>query len=103
MVLSPVWSYFVLVLTSAVLFYAAFTDLRHFKISNELVAVLAALFFVHSFISGRWINLHWNLLVAVCVSVLLFIGYAKNALGGGDVKMLTVAALWVGYDCVLVF
>src|SRR5205809_530885 len=37
MALSPVLSDFVLVITAVVLFYAAMTDLKEFKIRNELI------------------------------------------------------------------
>jgi Flp pilus assembly protein protease CpaA len=35
------------VFTAAVLFYAALTDLKQFKIGNELILVLVGLFVVH--------------------------------------------------------
>ena len=45
-------SYGVLVVAATLLFYLAATDLREFRIRNELILVLAALFFVHSFLRG---------------------------------------------------
>ena len=53
-------SYYVLVVTAALLFYIAITDLREFKIRNDLILVVAGLFFVHAFLSGRWVEMHWN-------------------------------------------
>jgi Flp pilus assembly protein protease CpaA len=44
---SPVASHIVLVITAALLLYIAAIDLREFKIRNEVIAVLAVLFFVH--------------------------------------------------------
>jgi len=44
----------VLVLTAAVLLYAALTDLKHYQIRNELIIVLAGLYVLHAFLSGRW-------------------------------------------------
>jgi len=95
------WSFFLLVITSAVLFYAAFNDLRSFTIRNELVIVLVALFLLHALVSGRWVQLHWNVLTALGIFVVLLFFYSRNLLGGGDVKILTVAFLWVGSDCAL--
>jgi Flp pilus assembly protein protease CpaA len=97
------WSFFILVITSAVLFYAALTDLRTFTIRNELILTLLALFLLHAWVSGRWMHLHWNALMALAVFVFLLFAYTRNALGGGDVKLLTVGFLWVGYDCALPF
>ena len=44
----------VLILTAAVLLYVARNDLRHYKIRNELIFVLAGLFFIHALVSGRF-------------------------------------------------
>jgi prepilin peptidase CpaA len=96
-------SYAVLAATAALLAYMAFHDLREFKIRNELVLVLAGIFFLHAALSGRWVVLHWNLAFAAGMGVLLLIGYAFRLLGGGDVKLLTVAFLWTGFRCAVPF
>ena len=54
---SPEFANSVLILTSATLFWVAFTDFRQFKIRNELVLVLVGLFLLHSVVSGRWIEI----------------------------------------------
>ena len=77
----------VLVLTSAALFYAALTDLKEFKIRNELIYLLVGLFVLHAILTGRWTTIYWNI--------------AHGMVGGGDVKILTVAFLWVGIDYAL--
>ena len=93
----------VLVVAAAILFYAASTDLKHYQIRNELVAVLAALFVLHAFLSGRWPGMAWNVGLAVIMFAVMISFYAQNLMGGGDVKLLTVAFLWVGVDCALPF
>jgi prepilin peptidase CpaA len=93
----------ILVMTAAILFYAAMTDLKHYKIRNELIIALVVLFFLHSFLSGRWTSLPWNVGLAVLIFVATVYFYSRNAMGGGDVKLLTVAFLWVGIDCALPF
>jgi prepilin peptidase CpaA len=85
------------------LFYVALTDLRHYKIRNEVILVLAVLFFLHAFLSGRWTALHWNLGFAALLFLFMLYFYSKKLMGGGDVKLLTVALLWVGPFCVLPF
>ena len=96
-------SFAVLVTTAAVLFYAALTDLRQFTISNELIVVLALLFALYTVITGRWSELPWNIGFATFIFVILICFYALGWMGGGDVKLLTVALLWTGIHCALPF
>jgi prepilin peptidase CpaA len=93
----------VLAIAAAVLFYAALTDLKHYQIRNELIGVLGALFFLHAFLSGRWPGILWNAGLALLILAVMLYFYAQNLMGGGDVKLLTVAFLWAGVDCALPF
>jgi prepilin peptidase CpaA len=103
MAFSPTLSHVVLVITAGVLFYVALTDFKYFKIRNELILVLIGLFILHAFLSGRWVGAHWNLGFAVLMFAIMLYFYSQNAMGGGDVKILTVAFLWVGISCALPF
>jgi len=96
-------SQIVLILTSALLFYVALTDLRHYKIKNEVVLVLAGLFFVYILIAGNWVALIWNFLFAALLFFLMLYFYSLKLMGGGDLKLLTVAFLWVGPFCAVPF
>jgi prepilin peptidase CpaA len=91
-------SFAVLALTVAILFYAAFTDLKSFRIPNELVIVLALLFFVHAGLAGEWARIPWDIGMAAFVLGFLLVFYSWGHVGGGDVKMLTVAFLWTGIE-----
>jgi prepilin peptidase CpaA len=91
------------VVTAATLFYVALTDLREFKIRNELIVVLAGLYVLWAVLSGRWTSMHWNVGLAALMFLLTFYFYAQGLMGGGDVKMLAVAFLWVGLQCALIF
>ena len=93
---ASVYSYDVLVLTAATLFYVAFTDLQEFKIRNELVLVLAGLFLIYSLLSGRWVGIYWNIALAGVTFAAMLYYYQQGLMGGGDVKLLAVAFLWVG-------
>jgi Flp pilus assembly protein protease CpaA len=103
MTLSASLSHVVLVITAAVLFYVALTDFKEFKIRNEFIVVLAGLFVVHALLSGRWVSAHWNLAFAALMFCVMLYFYGQNLMGGGDVKILTVGFLWVGFRCALPF
>jgi prepilin peptidase CpaA len=93
----------VLIVTAAVLFYMAHNDLRHYKIRNDLIIVLALLFFVHALVSGRWVDAHWNIVFALLMFFVMLFLYSRHLMGGGDVKLLSVAFLWVGIRCAFPF
>lgn len=93
----------VLVVTAAVLLYAAIRDFRHYSISNLLVLTLTGLFLLHAILSGRWVTIYENVFFALLMFAFLLLCYARGWMGGGDVKLLTVAFLWVGVHCALVF
>ena len=67
----PAWAYFVLVVTSAVLLKAAWTDLREYKIRNELILALAGLFVLYAILTDHWAQLKWDLAFAALMFVVL--------------------------------
>lgn len=93
----------VLFITAAWLLYGAVKDLRDYSVSNVFVLVLAGLFLLHALLSGRWVTLHENVAFALLMFALLLLCYWKEWMGGGDVKLLAVAFLWVGVRCALPF
>ena len=93
----------VLILTGAALLYVAFTDLKHYTIRNELILILTGLFFLHAFFSGRFTALPWNLGFAALSFLIMLYPYSMKMMGGGDLKLLTVAILWVGPFCAFPF
>jgi Flp pilus assembly protein protease CpaA len=44
-----------------------------------------------------------NVAVSLAVFVVLLFFYAKGAVGGGDVKLVSVVCLWIGTHCALLF
>ena len=100
---STVLAHTVLVITAAVLFYAAWNDLRNYRIPNELIVVLAGLFVIHAVLSGRWTGMHWNFALAFLMFLIMLFFYIQKTMGGGDLKLLTVGFLWSGYACALPF
>jgi prepilin peptidase CpaA len=85
-----------LFLTSATLFWVALTDFTKFKIRNEFVLLLAGLYFLYAFVSGRWATIPWNVGFAILTLAGMTYYYASNKMGGGDLKLLAVAFLWTG-------
>jgi prepilin peptidase CpaA len=100
---APVFAHIVLIVTAATLLYVAWTDLKEFKIRNELVLCLAGLYVLFAVLSGRWVGMYWNVGFAIFMLVIMLYYYSQGLMGGGDVKMLAVAFLWIGTDCALVF
>jgi prepilin peptidase CpaA len=100
---AAVLSQTVLVLTAGVLFYVAFTDLKHYKIRNEVILVLAGLFLLYTLLTGHWLASLWNVGFATVLFFIMLYFYAMRLMGGGDLKLLTVAFLWVGPFCTVPF
>jgi prepilin peptidase CpaA len=97
------WGYFVLVVTSALLLQAAWTDLREYKIRNELVLALAGLFVLYAVLTGHWAELKWDISFAALMFVVLLAVYGMGWMGGGDVKILAIAFLWTGLSGAMPF
>src|SRR5258705_3855917 len=91
----------VLTVTVAVLFYAALTDLKHYRIGNELILLLIGLFVLHAFLSGRWTDAAWNLGLAAGVFLFLIYIYSRHWMGGADVKVLAVSFVFCAFACAL--
>lgn len=99
----PAWSYPVIVAAAALLLYAAWVDAREFRISNKVVLALAGLFACYALLAVPWSALRWDLAFAALMFLILLVLYALGGMGGGDVKMLAVAFLWVGLAGALPF
>ena len=65
MTVYPIVSLWILVLTALTLFWVALTDLREFKVRNELVVILACLYVVYALFSGAWVSMQWNFAFAL--------------------------------------
>ncbi|MGA8611903.1 MAG: prepilin peptidase [Xanthobacteraceae bacterium] len=89
--------------TAAVLLYAGITDFRIFKIRNYVVLLLLALYVPFAFVALSWFDIVLNVLFALIMFAVLLWFFSKRVLGGGDVKLMTVACLWVGVHCALPF
>jgi Flp pilus assembly protein protease CpaA len=87
----------------AVLFYVGFTDFTSFKIRNETVLLLLILYVVFAFIDRSWTEILTDIIFATIMFCVLLWFYTGGAVGGGDVKLITVVCLWIGAHCALLF
>lgn len=92
-----IFRYAVVLGFSGLLIAAAVTDLRRFIIPNSLVVALLALWPFWIALSG-FPPVGGALLCALAVFVLGAGMFMFGLMGGGDVKLLTVLALWAGMD-----
>ena len=89
---SPQWIVWVLV---ALLAVATIQDSMQLKISNLISGSVLVLAIVAMAASGVRISLWQNVLVFVVVLTIGAILFARDVLGGGDVKLFATVALWV--------
>ena len=54
MTVYPQVALWILVVTAVTLFWVALTDLREFRIPNELVLALIGLYILYALVSGHW-------------------------------------------------
>jgi prepilin peptidase CpaA len=89
--------YGLLIALAIALVFAAFTDIRRRQIDNWLNAAIALGAPVFWWSSGLalWPDVALQLAVAVAAFALLAGLFALKVMGGGDVKLLTVLALWI--------
>ena len=96
-------SLMLLAIASTTLLWMAVTDFREFRIRNDQVLVLAGLYFAYAFASGSYASMPWNIGFALLIAATALFSYWLKQMGGGDTKLLTVAALWTGPSCAPVF
>lgn len=92
----PQASLWILVIAAVTLFWVALTDLREFRIPNELVLALAGLYLLYALVSGQWVTMRWNIGFALLMMAGMIYAYWQQQMGGGDLKLLAAAFLWTG-------
>jgi prepilin peptidase CpaA len=83
---------------AAILVYVVADDLRNFRIRNEAVAALFVLFLLRTALEGRYAEAWSHAIFAAIMFAAFLFAYARSLLGGGDVKLLGVAFLWLGLE-----
>lgn len=88
----------------AMMIHAGIKDLRTMRIPNRLILLLLVGYIVAVPLGGLSLSeVLSSLIAAGSVFALFFLTFTCGWMGGGDVKLLTVAALWLGAGNVVPF
>lgn len=94
----------VVLLFPAIMIHAAVGDLMTMRIPNRVISVLLASYIVAVPILGLTLSdVLWALAAAAAVFAFGLISFCCHWMGGGDVKLLTIAGLWLGAANVVPF
>ena len=80
----------------ALLAWAACSDAIEFEIPNTVNLGIAALYPLYVFTASHPVPWLWSVAVACATLGAGFGLFAKGYFGGGDIKMISAAALWAG-------
>ena len=94
-VLQQVHTY-VLIAAALPVAYAAYRDLREFRIPNACPLALLALYPLHVWLAPAPVDIAMGATAAAVMFAVTFAFYVLDRFGGGDVKLLTALALWAG-------
>ncbi len=86
----------ILLLAAVPFGYAAISDIRRYTIPNACTLALCCLYPFHFWLAPQDVPLTASLIVMSTAFAVSFAFHALKRLGGGDVKLITVAALWAG-------
>jgi prepilin peptidase CpaA len=99
----PQYKFYIEIAAVAVLLYVGFTDFRTFKIRNDVLLLLVFLYVLLAIVSRSWIQVIEDVILAIVMFTVLLWFFAQKVIGGGDVKLVSVACLWIGVHCALLF
>lgn len=86
----------------ATLAWAAVSDGLWFRIPNAVSLTVLGIYPLYLLVGGtitaetQLAQVHWALLIAIGVFLVGMLLFSLGAMGGGDVKLLTVLSLWAG-------
>src|SRR6185369_124550 len=92
----PIFHTFLLLAFTALLLWAAYTDVRRFEIPNAIPLLLLALYPLLAFTAPEPAEILPTLLVAFTAFAIGVAMFSAGLIGGGDVKLFAAACLWIG-------
>ncbi len=92
-----------LVVLGLLLAAAVYTDLRDRRVPNTLVLVVASTGLVARVFQAGVVAAGSGLAAALVVGLLLWRPWRKGRVGGGDLKLASAVAVWLGLEQLLVF
>jgi prepilin peptidase CpaA len=93
-----------LIFFPALMIFAAFSDLFTMTISNLISVVLTLSFFALAVALGLPLDeIGAHIACGLCVLALTFVFFWRGWVGGGDAKLASATALWLGFDHLLDF
>lgn len=92
----PTIELFAITLFLGLLGLAVVTDLNEFRIPNRICLLIALLYPCYVLANPTPVDWLGALAVAAGIFTIGLIAFCTGAMGGGDVKLLTVTALWAG-------
>jgi prepilin peptidase CpaA len=93
--------HFLILCYLALLAWAACSDAVEFTIPNAASLGLVVLYPLHVFASPIPVSWIWATIIAGAIFVPCLLMFAAGNFGGGDVKLLSAAALWAGPKLIL--
>lgn len=83
--------------------FAALSDMLSMTIANRVSLLLVAVFAAVAPLTGMdWIAYGWHFAAGALVLAVTFGLFALGGMGGGDAKLLSATAVWMGFNLHLV-
>jgi prepilin peptidase CpaA len=92
-----------LMIVAPILVYIIVQDLRTYRIRNEAIVALLVLFGGFYLVNGDMASFTSHLIFGLAFFAVFLAMYWFGLMGGGDVKLLTVAFFWLGPENALPF
>ncbi len=92
----------ILVIFPFCMLFAAISDVVSMTIANRVSIILIAAFAIIAPLTGMdWATYGWHFVAGAAVLAVTFSIFAIGGMGGGDAKLLTATAVWMGFNMTL--
>lgn len=82
--------------------FAALSDMLSMTIANRVSLLLVAVFAVVAPFTGMdWVAYGWHFAAGALVLAITFGMFALGGMGGGDAKLMSATAVWMGFSLTL--